>query len=275
MLARDLRSGRLIAVPDIRVFASPPSGYRLGSCAPGFPHRVGGVSGFGHYGAPPSQIIYDGLGHPFGLPFLTALPALAGRVAALLPQFATVASKVLPLLQSTGAMPQRQPAPVPAPDAMVPPSMPPPMQPSMQAPMQPPMQPSMPSPMESIQPAMAPAMQEPMQEPMLPPMQASTQPPMPPSMAPMAPPPSGPGCPETMAPQEPFVAPIRVRHGNGGIVAMPMRWRLRRPARRRRFVPIQPAVLRRPLAPSGYVPGFAAPALCLHGWSGFAGWNRY
>ena len=84
MLARDLRSGRLIAVPANHVFASPPGGYHLGSYAPTLAHRVGNVPGFGHYGAPPAQIIYDGLGHPLGLSFLTALPALAGRVAALL-----------------------------------------------------------------------------------------------------------------------------------------------------------------------------------------------
>src|SRR3954465_2478083 len=154
MLARDLRSGRLIAVPANHVFASPPGGYHLGSYAPTLAHRVGNVPGFGHYGAPPAQIIYDGLGHPLGLSFLTALPALAGRVAALLPQFATTASKILPLLQSTGAMSQGQPAPMPAQDMMLPSSM------------QPPMQPSMPSPMESpMEPTVAP----PMQEPMLPP----------------------------------------------------------------------------------------------------------
>ena len=93
MLARDLRSRRLIAVPANHVFASPPGGYHLGSYAPTLAHRVGNVPGFGYYGAPPAQIIYDGLGHPLGLSFLTALPALAGRVAALLPQFATTASK--------------------------------------------------------------------------------------------------------------------------------------------------------------------------------------
>ena len=120
MLARDLRSGRLIAVPANHVFASPPGGYRLGSYAPTLAHRVGNVPGFGHYGAPPAQIIYDGLGHPLGLSFLTALPALAGRVAALLPQFATTASKIFPLLQSTGAMSQGQPAPMPAQDMMLP-----------------------------------------------------------------------------------------------------------------------------------------------------------
>jgi hypothetical protein len=276
MLARDLSSGRLIAVPDSHVFASPPGGYRLGSYAPGFAHGVGSVSGLGHYGAPPAQIIYDGLGHPLGLPFLTALPPLARRVAALLPQVATAASKVLPLLQSTGAMPQGQPAPVPAPDMMVSPSMPPPMQPSMQVPLQPPMQPSMPSLMESpIQPTMAPAVQEPMQEPMSPPMQASAQLPMPPSMPPMAPPPSEPRSPETVAPPEPFVAPLRVQQGNGRSVVIPMRWRVRRRPRLRRFVLMQPAIPRRPLPPGGYVPGPAAPARYLHGWAGFNGWSRY
>ena len=256
MLARDLRSGRLIAVPDNHVFASPPGGYRLGSYAPTLAHRVGNVPGFGHYGAPPAQIIYDGLGHPLGLSFLTALPALAGRVAALLPQFATTASKILPLLQSTGAMSQGQPAPMPAQDMMLPSSM------------QPPMQPSMPSPMESpMEPTVAP----PMQEPMLPPMQASAQP----WMAPIAPSSEPPGSIETMAPQETFVAPMRVQQANGGSVVMPMRWRRRRQGRARRFVPIQPAIPRRPLPPGGYLPGPATPTPYLHGWSGFNGWGRY
>ena len=258
MLARDLRSGRLIAVPANHVFASPPGGYRLGSYAPTLAHRVGNVPGFGHYGAPPAQIIYDGLGHPLGLSFLTALPALAGRVAALLPQFATTASKILPLLQSTGAMSQGQPAPMPAQDMMLPSSM------------QPPMQPSMPSPMESpMEPTVAP----PMQEPMLPPMQASAQP----WMAPIAPSSEPPGSIETMAPQETFVAPMRVQQANGGSVVMPMRWRRRRrrQGRARRFVPIQPAIPRRPLPPGGYLPGPATPTPYLHGWSGFNGWRRY
>jgi hypothetical protein len=258
MLARDLSSGRLISVPDNHVFASPPGGYRLGFYTPGLTHSVGSVSGFGHYGAPPAQFIYDGLGHPLGLSFLTALPALAGRVAALLPQVSTAASKVLPLLQTAAATPQGQFVAMPAPDMMVSPSMPPPMQPSMQAPMESP-----------IQPTMAPAMQE----PMLPPMPASAQSPMPPSMAPLPPP--EPGSAETVAPAEPFVAPLRVQPGDGGRLVMPMRWRVRRRRRGRRFVPMQLAVPQRPRPPSGYAPGSAAPAPYLHGWCGFNGWSRY
>jgi hypothetical protein len=266
MLARDLSSGRLIAVPDSHVFASPLGGYRLGSYAPRLGHGVGSVSGFGHYGAPPAQFIYDGLGHPLGLSFLTALPELAGRVAALLPRFATAASQVLPLLQSTSAVPQGQPAPMPVSDMMVPPSMPPPMRPSMQAPLQ--------SPIQPIQPTMVPAMEEPMPEPMPPPIQAAAQPPMPPSMASMAPP-SEPGSPDTVAPPEPFVAPLRVQQGNGGSVVIPMPWRVRPRRRGRRFVPRRPAIPRPPFPPSGYGPGSAPPAPYLHGWSGFNGWSRY
>jgi hypothetical protein len=266
MLARDLSSGRLIAVPDSHVFASPLGGYRLGSYAPRLAHGVGSVSGFGHYGAPPAQFIYDGLGHPLGLSFLTALPELAGRVAALLPRFATAASQVLPLLQSTSAVPQGQPAPMPVSDMMVPPSMPPPMRPSMQAPLQ--------SPIQPIQPTMVPAMEEPMPEPMPPPIQAAAQPPMPPSMASMAPP-SEPGSPDTVAPPEPFVAPLRVQQGNGGSVVIPMPWRVRPRRRGRRFVPRRPAIPRPPFPPSGYGPGSAPPAPYLHGWSGFNGWSRY
>jgi hypothetical protein len=279
MLVRDLRTGRLIAVHDNHAFASPLGGYRLGSYVPGRVHAVGSVPGFGHYGAAPAQIIYDGLGHPLGLPFLTALPALAGRVAALLPQFASAVSKILPPLQGAGAMPQGQPASTQAPDMMVPPPVQPPwqapmQQPSMQAPVQLPMQPSIPAPMESpIQPTMAP----PMQESMLPPMQASAPPPVPASMAPMAPVPSEPpGSPETMVPQEPIVvAPMRVQRANGETVVMPVRLRLRRRKRGRRFVRIQPAIPRPPLPPGGHGPGLAVSAPYLHGWSGCNGWNRY
>src|SRR5713101_7472455 len=112
MLVRDLRTGRLVAVPDNQVFASPLRGHHFGSYASGRMHGLGSVPGFGHYGAEPQQIMYDGLGHPLGLPFLAALPAIIGKVAAFLPQVASVASKVLPFLQGTGAMPQGQPAPM-------------------------------------------------------------------------------------------------------------------------------------------------------------------
>ena len=170
MLVRDLRTGRLIAVPDNQVFASPLGGDHFGSYAPGGVHGLGSVPGLGHYGAAPQQIMYDGLGHPLGLPFLAALPFI-GKVAAFLPQVASVASKVLPFLQGTGAMPQGQPAQMQAPDKMAPPSMQPPMQPSMPLPVQPFMQTPMQSPIEP-----------PMQESMFPPTDASAQSAMPPSV---------------------------------------------------------------------------------------------
>ena len=104
-------------------------------------------------------------------------------------------------------------------------------------------------------------------------MQASAQPPMPPSMAPLAPPPE-PGSAETAAPSEPFVAPLRVQRGNGGVV-IPMPWRLRPRRRGRRFVPRRPPIPPPPLPPSGYGLGSATPASHLHGWSGLNGWTRY
>jgi hypothetical protein len=244
MLVRDLRTGRLVAVPDGNVFVSPPSVYPFGSGGPGSVHGLGGAPGFGHYGAAPAQIMYDGLGHPVGLPFLTALPAIIGKVAAFLPEVASVASKVLPFLQGAGATPQAQPAPTQAPDTMAPPSM--------QPPVQPPMQPPMPSPMESpIQPTMAP--------PMLAPMAASMQPPMPPS---------------AFAPREEVaVAPMPVQTPSGEtfFVARPVRRRRRR--RGGGSVQLAQVMPPRPLLPGGVVPQFAALPHGLQGWFGFNNWR--
>jgi hypothetical protein len=248
MLVRDLRTGRLVAVPDGNVFVSPPGRYPFGPGAPGSVHGLGGAPGFGHYGAAPGQIIYDGLGHPLGLPFLTALPAIIGKVAAFLPQIASVASKVLPFLQGAGATPQGQPAPTQAPNTMVQPSMQPPVQPSMQPPMQPPM----PSPMESpIQPTMT----------MLAPMAASMQPPIPPQAWALR--------------EEVAVAPMRVQTPGGEtfFVARPVRRRRRRHGRG--SAQIAQVIPPRPLSPAGFAPELAAPPHTLQGWFGFNNWRDH
>jgi len=148
MLVRDVRSGRLVTVPDSRFFAQATA--PLGYCG------ERGLSGvpFGNYAAGPQQPLYDGLGNPLGLPFLAALAPLA---SSLLPMIAKGASSLLrsllPMLTGGGgaapsppALPMTpEPAPVPPPaPAMAPLPMepaPPPM------PMTPP---SMPEPPDEI-----------------------------------------------------------------------------------------------------------------------------
>jgi hypothetical protein len=202
--------------------------------------------------------MYDGLGHPLGLPFLAALPAIVGKVAAFLPQLANVASKVLPFLQGAGAMPQGQPAPMPAPDMMAPPSM--------QAPIQPPMQSSMPS-------AMQPFMQTPMQS-----IPQGMQPQLPLPMAPISPASFEPaGGPLAPAPREEVVvAPVRVQKPNGEMVVVPIRLRRRRRSRRGPFARLRPATLPRTLSRENSIaPELVEPPRTLQGWFGFNGWRGF
>jgi len=111
MLVRDVRSGRLVMVPDSRFFAQATA--PLGRCG------ERGLSGvpYGTYGAGPQQPLFDGLGNPLGLPFLAALgpllPMLAKGASALLPS-------LLPMLTGGGAAPSPppmtpEPAPLPPP----------------------------------------------------------------------------------------------------------------------------------------------------------------
>ena len=121
MLVRDVRSGRLVAVPDSRFYAqaTAPLGY-YGE------HGLHGAP-LGSYAAAPQQPLYDGLGNPLGLPFLAALAPLA---SSLLPMIAKGASSVLPSLISnvlpmiTGGGSPSPPAlpmtPAPAPPAPLP-----------------------------------------------------------------------------------------------------------------------------------------------------------
>jgi hypothetical protein len=79
MLVRDVRTGRLIMVPD-----QPANTQFAGYASPYLARRrgYGGYSsGLGYYGAP-SQLAYD---QQLGLPFLAALAPLAAKALAFLP----------------------------------------------------------------------------------------------------------------------------------------------------------------------------------------------
>ena len=266
MLVRDVTTGRWIAVPDRLPAVSPLGVYGLGAYVrPNVHGYIAHASGLGYYAVPPQQVIYDGFGNPVGLPFLASLLPFAGKIAAFLPQIASVASKVLPFLQGGAASPQGQPAPAQSPDMMAPPSM----QPSMQQPF---MQPSM------EQPSMQPPMQAPMQPPMQPSMQPPMQPPIEsPIQAAMAPPSSEPsGGPGAITTQEEIVmAPMRVRQPNGQPVVMSVPLRRRRRSKSVRFVRMQPAIQQRPFGSGGYAPEPASPSPQLQGWFGFNGWRGY
>src|SRR5438309_8800663 len=132
MLVRDVRTGRLITMPDIGFGAAPVAGYRgFGSYGSGNFYGANRAPRLGHYGAASPHIIYDGLGNPLGLPFLAALAPLASSI---LPAIISGAAKLLPAIGSiTGGrgspspvppppMPST-PEPIPPPSAPVPPSM--------------------------------------------------------------------------------------------------------------------------------------------------------
>ena len=281
MLVRDVTNGRLVAVPDNR-FA---------------PARSAG--GLGYYGAGPTQVVYDGLGKPDGVPSLAALlpalaplaksllPSLAGKVASLLPGLASKAVAVLPrgpdsgavqsqlaqllpqlqalLQQSSAATPQRLGAPIPLVYAGMPLGFYAEAPPGTPAPS--------PGP-EAMAPQPAqPSMQLPVQAPMQPPMEPAVSPATAPPSPPLAP---SPGGAPALAPPEEVVVPMRVQRANGETVIVPVRLRRRRRLRRR-FIAMQPAVLQRPIVPStsfaqGYGPVQAAN---LQGGFGLRGWPGY
>jgi hypothetical protein len=287
MLVRDVTSGRLVAVPDNR-FA---------------PARSAG--GLGYYGAGPTQVVYDGLGNPVGLPFLAALlpalaplaksllPSLAGKVASLLPGLANKAVALLPsgsdsaaaqsqlarllpqlqalLQQSTAATPQRIGAPMAlGMYAGMPLGFYAETPPGTPAPSPGPEamapQPAQPPMQASMQTPMQPVMQTPMEPGVSPATAAPSSPPLAPS----------PGGVPALGPPEEVVVPMRVQRANGETVIVPVRLRRRRRLRRR-FIAMQPALLQRPFAPgTSFAQGYGpVQATNLQGGFGLRGWPGY
>jgi hypothetical protein len=252
MLVRELRTGRLIALPDRAAAAPVLGGYRIASPQPIAYGGLGAVPLGVAYTAAPGRVIYDGLGNPVGLPFLAALAPLAAKALAFLPAIGKAVTS-LPALATTGASMLTQMAPAPPAQAMAPtaPSMP------AMAPSPPPM-PMAPAPMP-----MAPA-----PAPMPMPAEAPAPAPMPvaPAMAPVPPLPSAPPPPPAALAvrEEVVIAPMRVQRPDGATMVVPVRMRRRRRRRRRgvRLVRMAPP----PARPGG------APAT-LQGWYGLGGWR--
>lgn len=311
MLVRDVRTGRLVAVPDNRFNVAPLSGYGAASYAPRSPYAAANGSGFA---AAPQQVIYDGLGNPLGLPFLAALaPMAASLLPSLLPLIPSLASGAASLFKSIGrplsgvptggpgfgyypaasmhglgAVPELgyygatppqvmydglgNPLGLPFLAALAPALSS--LLPSLAggaAKVLPGLLSQVASALPSLVQSVAPSMANVSPMPMPPP----TPGPLP-SGAPMpdaGPPAMAPVVPAPMQPPESIVAPMRVQGPNGQPMVVPVRLRRRRRGRGRRMRRAQPLVVAPPPASGvGFAPRFASPSN-LHGWYGFNGWR--
>jgi hypothetical protein len=262
MFVRDLKTGRLIDVPNQRVVVPALAGFGLGA-----------------YPAGPTQVIYDGLGNPVGvLPFLAALKPLA---ASLIP---TLATKIGGLLkgatgQAASAVPALAPQAVstmPAAAGAAPSflstitnllpqitSALPMLTGGSGLPQAMPAQSAVPGPEVAPVPPMPPMMP------------GQTMAPMPMTPSPMLPAVAPPGIPSTGPIQEEVVvAPMRVQTSTGGTVVVPVRIRRRRRLRRR-FVRVAPSAMQSVLPRLQFAPRPSVPPHDLQGWHGFSGWRTY
>jgi hypothetical protein len=103
MLVRDVRTGRLITVPDNRFSGSAFGGHTAETHAYRGGHTAGQGLGHAAVAAVPHPVGHDGLGSPLGLPFLAALAPMAGAVLpSLLPMIPSLGGGLASLLKSIG-----------------------------------------------------------------------------------------------------------------------------------------------------------------------------